>query len=98
MQLFDRGVMPVALTEHGATLQAGVQRILDAVQAARDDIAAVSGQIRGTVTLGTTLHTGALDLAASWQMSATAIPALSSNCASPRTVQWGFRNRSATGQ
>jgi DNA-binding transcriptional LysR family regulator len=46
-----------------ATLQAGAQRILDAVQAARDGIAGISGQIRGTVTLGTTLHTLPLDLA-----------------------------------
>jgi DNA-binding transcriptional LysR family regulator len=63
VQLFDRGVMPIALTEHGAALQGSAQRILDAVQAARDDVAAVSGHIRGTVTLGTTLHTGPLDLA-----------------------------------
>jgi hypothetical protein len=43
---------------------------------------------RGTVTLGTTLHTGHLTSPASWQLSATAIPAWSSNCTSPRTVQW----------
>ena len=49
--LFDRSVTPVALTEHGAALRAGAQRILDAVQVARDDVAAVSGQVRGTVTL-----------------------------------------------
>ena len=80
--------MPVALTEHGATLQAGAQRILDAIQAARDDVAAVSGRIRGTVTLGTTLHTGHLTLPGSWRMSATAVQTLSSNCTSPSTVQW----------
>ncbi len=62
--LFDRSVTPVAVTEHGAALQVAAQRILDAVQAARDDVAAVSGQIRGTVILGSTLSTGALDLAA----------------------------------
>ena len=62
--LFDRSVTPVAVTEHGAALQAAAQRILDAVQAARDDVAAVSGQVRGTVTLGCTLSTGPLDLAA----------------------------------
>ena len=60
--LFDRSVTPVAVTEHGAALQAAVQRILDAVQAARDDVAAVSGQVRGTVILGCTLNTGPLDL------------------------------------
>lgn len=63
VSLFDRGLTPIALTEHGVALQAGARRILDAVQAARDDVAAASGQIRGTVTLGSTLHTGPLDLA-----------------------------------
>src|SRR5580693_689929 len=63
VSLFDRSVTPVAVTEHGAALQAGAQRILDAVQAARDEVAAVSGQVRGTVTLGSTLHTGRIDLA-----------------------------------
>jgi DNA-binding transcriptional LysR family regulator len=62
--LFDRSVTPVAVTEHGAALQASAQRILNAVEAARDDVAAVSGQVRGTVILGTTLNTGPLDLAA----------------------------------
>jgi DNA-binding transcriptional LysR family regulator len=61
--LFDRTVTPIVLTEHGVALQAAAQRILDAVQAARDEVAAVSGQVRGTVTLGSTLHTGPLDVA-----------------------------------
>lgn len=64
VSLFDRSVTPVAVTEHGAALQAGAQRILEAVQAARDDIAAVSGRIRGPVILGCTSLTGPLDLAA----------------------------------
>jgi DNA-binding transcriptional LysR family regulator len=64
VSLFDRSVTPVAVTEHGAVLQAAAQRILDAVQAARDDVAAVSGQVRGTVILGCTLSTGPLDLGA----------------------------------
>jgi DNA-binding transcriptional LysR family regulator len=63
VSLFDRSVTPVAVTAHGAALQAAAQRILDAVQAARDDVAAVSGQVRGTVILGCTLSTGPLDLA-----------------------------------
>lgn len=61
--LFDRNVTPIALTEHGAALRAGAQRILETVQAAKDDVAAVSGQVRGTVTLACTLNTGPLDLA-----------------------------------
>lgn len=61
--LFDRTVTPIAMTEQGVALQGAAQRILDAVQAARDDVATASGQVRGTVTLGSTLHTGRLDLA-----------------------------------
>jgi DNA-binding transcriptional LysR family regulator len=64
VSLFDRSVTPVTVTEHGAALQAGAQRIAEAVQAARDQVEAVSGRIRGTVILGCTLHTGPLDLAA----------------------------------
>jgi DNA-binding transcriptional LysR family regulator len=61
--LFDRTMTPITLTEQGAALQAAAHRILEAVQAARDEVAAVSGQVRGTVTLGSTMHTGRLDLA-----------------------------------
>jgi DNA-binding transcriptional LysR family regulator len=64
VSLFDRAATPVTVTEHGAALQAGAQRILEAVQAARDEVEAVSGRVRGTVILGCTLHTGPLDLAA----------------------------------
>jgi DNA-binding transcriptional LysR family regulator len=64
VSLFDRSVTPVTVTEHGAALQAGAQRIAEAVRAARDQVEAVSGRIRGTVILGCTLHTGPLDLAA----------------------------------
>ena len=61
--LFDRTVTPIALTEQGAALQSAAQRIIDAVQAARDEVAGACGQVRGTVTLGSTLHTGRIDLA-----------------------------------
>ncbi len=37
---------------------------MSAVQTARDEVAAACGQVRGTVVLGSTLHTGRLDLAA----------------------------------
>ena len=60
--LFDRNVTPLTLTEHGVALHGPAQRVLDAVQAARDEVAAVSGQVRGTVTLGSTWHTGRIDL------------------------------------
>ena len=60
--LFDRSVTPVAVTGHGRALEAGARRILEAVQATRDEVAAVSGRVTGTVILGCTLHTGPLDL------------------------------------
>jgi len=62
--LFDRSVVPISVTEYGAALQVAARRVLDAVQEARDDVAAASGQVRGTVVLGGTLNTGPLDLAA----------------------------------
>jgi len=55
VQLFDQSVDAGSPYLVRATLQAGEQRILDAFQAGRDDIAAVCGQMRGTVTLGTAL-------------------------------------------
>jgi len=61
--LFDRSSTPITLTEHGMALQEGAQKILEAVQTARDEVAAVSGHVRGAVTLGCTLNTGPLDLA-----------------------------------
>jgi DNA-binding transcriptional LysR family regulator len=61
--LFDRSVTPVAITEHGAALRTGAQRVLDAVRTARDEVHAVSGRVRGTVVLGSTFSTGPLDLA-----------------------------------
>jgi DNA-binding transcriptional LysR family regulator len=64
VSLFDRSVTPVAVTGPGRALQAGAQRILETVQAARDEVAAVSGRVSGPVILGCTLHTGPLDLAA----------------------------------
>lgn len=62
--LFDRRATPIVLTEHGIALHVAAERIVEAVQAARDDVAAVAGHVRGTVTLGCTLNTGPLDLAA----------------------------------
>jgi DNA-binding transcriptional LysR family regulator len=63
VSLFDRSATPVTVTEYGVALQAGARRILDTVQAARDEVAAVSGQVSGPVVLGCTLHTGPLELA-----------------------------------
>ena len=94
--LFDRSVTPVALTEHGAALKAGAQRIVETVEAARDDVAAVFGQVRGTVTLPCTLNTGTLDLADVLARVRDRPRASSSNCASPHLVPRETCKRSAT--
>jgi DNA-binding transcriptional LysR family regulator len=62
--LFDRSGSRITLTAQGAALQAAAERISVAVEAARDEVAAARGHVRGTVTLGSTLHTGPLDLVA----------------------------------
>jgi DNA-binding transcriptional LysR family regulator len=62
--LFNRTGDGITLTDQGAALQRATQRIMSAVQAARDEVAEACGQVRGTVMLGSTLHTGRLDLAA----------------------------------
>jgi DNA-binding transcriptional LysR family regulator len=62
--LFDRAGGRITLTEQGAALQMAAQRVMSAVQAAKDEVAEACGQVRGTVVLGSTLHTGRLDLAA----------------------------------
>jgi DNA-binding transcriptional LysR family regulator len=62
--LFDRSRTPIALTEQGTALHVAAERIVAAVQAARDEVAAVSGHVSGAVTLGCTLNTGPLDLTA----------------------------------
>jgi DNA-binding transcriptional LysR family regulator len=62
VSLFDRSATPIAVTEQGEALRLASQRILDGVQAARDEVLAVSGRTWGTVVLGSTLNTGPLDL------------------------------------
>jgi DNA-binding transcriptional LysR family regulator len=62
--LFDRSTSPLTVTNHGDTLVVAAQRVLDTVQAARDELDAVSGEVRGTAVLGSTLNTGPLDLTA----------------------------------
>jgi DNA-binding transcriptional LysR family regulator len=63
-ELFDRAGGRVRLTAQGAALQKAAERIISAVQAAKDDVAEAGGQVLGTVRLGSTLHTGRLNLAA----------------------------------
>ena len=59
----ERAAQPCIGPDRADLVLAGAA-ILEAVQAARDEVEAVSGRIRGTVILGCTLHTGPLDLAA----------------------------------
>lgn len=65
--LFDRaggrGGRRVSLTAQGVALREAAEAIILAVQAARDQVAEAGGLVTGTVTLGSTLHTGRLDLA-----------------------------------
>src|SRR6202034_3735111 len=62
--LFDRSTNPIGLTAQGEALAAAAPQVLDAVQAARDQTASVTGTVRGTVVFGITLNTGSLDLSA----------------------------------
>jgi DNA-binding transcriptional LysR family regulator len=63
--LFDREPGGrVTLTEEGAALLQKAPGVFSAVQAAEEAVAAAAGQVIGTVTLGSTLHTGRLHLAA----------------------------------
>lgn len=66
--LFDRGGAGdcLTLTAQGAALQRDAGAVMAAVQAARDGVAEAGGQVCGTVVLGSTLHTGRLDLAAAF--------------------------------
>lgn len=52
VSLFDRTTRKVTLTEAGATLLVDARRILEAVEGARDRVAAVTGGTRGELRLG----------------------------------------------
>jgi DNA-binding transcriptional LysR family regulator len=60
--LFDRDRHRVMLTDAGQALLPEARAALAAVQAARDAVCEVQGGLRGTVTVGTMLSTGPLDL------------------------------------
>lgn len=62
--LVDRTSTPVTLTGHGEALRDGARQVLDSVRQVHDRLDAVGGTVGGTVTLGATLATGPLDLAA----------------------------------
>ena len=62
--LFDRDRHRVELTDAGQALLPEARATLAAAQAARDAVGAARGGLRGTVTVGTMLSTGTLDLPA----------------------------------
>src|SRR5450432_2728230 len=62
--LFERDRHRVALTDAGQALLPEARATLAAAQAARDAVGEARGGLRGTVTVGTMLSTGPLDLPA----------------------------------
>lgn len=64
MELFHRSGRRIELTEAGRTLLARARVVLADARGVRDDMDALRGGVRGTVTVGTLLSTGSLDLAA----------------------------------
>jgi DNA-binding transcriptional LysR family regulator len=62
--LFVRSGRRIELTDAGRVMLGHARRILGQVQTARDDLDALHGGLRGVVTLGTSIATGAIDLAA----------------------------------
>jgi DNA-binding transcriptional LysR family regulator len=63
-ELFDRTARQITLTDAGKALLPAARDALGAAQAARDAVDEVHGGLRGTVTVGTMLSTGPVDVAA----------------------------------
>lgn len=61
--LLERGYHRIALTAEGEALQPHAREVLDALDRARDAVAAARGEVSGTVLLGTLSFTGTWDLA-----------------------------------
>lgn len=61
-RLLSRGTRSVELTEAGRLVLDRARTLLGQARAVRDDLDALAGGLRGTVTLGTVLSTGELDL------------------------------------
>lgn len=62
VELFDRGGSQIALTRAGVVLVPEARAALAAVRSVREAMDQVSGGLRGTLTIGTTLAPGPLDL------------------------------------
>jgi DNA-binding transcriptional LysR family regulator len=63
-ELFLRSGRQIEITEAGRVMLGHARRILGGVQTARDDLDTLRGGLRGVVTLGTSIATGTIDLAA----------------------------------
>ena len=63
-RLLDRGARGVELTDAGRLVLGRARILLAQARAVRDDLDALAGGLRGSVTLGTVLSTGELDLPA----------------------------------
>ncbi len=63
-RLLGRGTRSVELTDAGRLVLDRARTLLAQARAVRDDLDALAGGLRGTVTLGTVLSTGELDLVA----------------------------------
>jgi len=63
-RLLDRGTRGVELTDAGRLVLDRARTLLAQARAIRDDLDELAGGVRGTVTLGTVLSTGELDMVA----------------------------------
>jgi len=63
-RLLDRGTRGVELTDAGRLVLGRARTLREQARAVRDDLDALAGGLRGSVTLGTVLSTGELDLPA----------------------------------
>lgn len=63
VKLLERGYHRVSLTAQGEALLPHAREVLSAIDSAREAVAAVSGEVSGTVLLGTLSFTGPWDLA-----------------------------------
>jgi DNA-binding transcriptional LysR family regulator len=75
--LFVRAGPRITLTDAGRSLLAHARDILTGVRAARDELATLREGLAGTVTIGTLLSTGTLDLAAALRTFHARHPAVS---------------------
>ncbi len=92
-KLFDRDRHRVVLTDAGQVLLPEARATLAAAQAARDAVSEAQGGLRGTVTVGTMLSTGPLDLPGLLGRFHRAHPGWPCGCAFPPAAPPGSPGR-----